>query len=225
MNTNTKGSVNDLILATNENNLPLFRKLLTSLVSNPNDILAKEAIQGAADIAATNGYVDIMDEILIADGKSWKFVNKGILDSAVTTRNWEIIQLFINRGFLNNGEILSLAAAIGNLDVIENILEREMDVADLNEALVDAAKNGNFSVFELLEAQGANDYNKAFQEAARNSRINITIYIIDNVEPNVIGEALIEAVNTGNYEMVNLLFEYSDLIPDNYLEYAVNMGY
>jgi ankyrin repeat protein len=179
--------------------LDLVRHFLNLLRAHQGNWLGANQLAWATFMAARENHSAVVDE-LVRQGADLNAALRG----AAFGNHRELVQQLIDQGATDFDAAMEEAASKNHQSLIEFFMSRGANQpADLNQALVGAARGGHVDLMMFLLDHGANDVNSALVVAARRSPIHQGVsdavdFLLDHGANNYNQALIAAAAGLGN---------------------------
>lgn len=139
---------------------------------------------------------------------------------AIENENLDMVTLLIdNDGDPSEG--IETAVRVENIPIVQYLISKGAETMD-PELIASAVKVENLELSKVLVEEGNADVNNAIEVAAETANVSITSYLLD--KGATADEALKNAMDTKNEDIILMLLENSTHIDDNSLSVASRKG-
>ena len=143
-----------------------------------------------------------------------------VIPIAVENENLDMVTLLVNNSG-NPTEGIASAVRVENIPIVQYLISEGAETMS-PELIISAVKGENLELSKVLIEEGNSDVNDAIQTASETANINITSYLLG--KGATADEALEDAMETKNEEIILMLMEKSTSISENALSIACRKG-
>ncbi len=143
-----------------------------------------------------------------------------VIPMAVENENLEMVTLLVNNSG-NPSEGMASAVHVENIPIVQYLISEGAETLS-PEFIISAVKGENLELSKVLIEEGNSNVNDAIQTASETANIDITSYLLG--KGATADEALKDAMETTNEEIILLLMKKSNSISENALSIACRKG-